>query len=135
MADLKTFNKGEKILISLGIENGDNCWEGPYQIGIRVNDKNLTGYSLRKDSAGNLVFVKETEEASYTQIEETIPAGTSMVKTYTAVVPDCENGKVTGWASIWDGIKEAATTIEGDAYIYEKKKYSMTLSVSWEKAV
>ena len=132
--------KGEGCKINIGISNNADSASQNYGLSLCIKDEDNTEYTLGIVTLiGTLltgVFRKITDTDKIIKNKFYFEKGTTYNYNITATFPDMKEGKIYGQLGIYDGIDEdserKAETTYDHVYNYEKKKFSMSLSVNWK---
>ncbi|QTW05505.1 hypothetical protein [uncultured archaeal virus] len=122
--------KGDTLKIKIGVKNESDGFTGTYKISVVIMDSKNTKYYFSYHTDGS------TFSTTQQSITETLTKGTEYSLSYSAVIPDYEDGTVTANIGIYgeEGITEIIGTGWFDAYTYSKKKMNLSsLSVTLEK--
>ena len=132
--------KGEGCKINIGISNNADSASQNYGLSLCIKDEDNTEYTLGIVTLiGTLltgVFRKITDTDKIIKNKFYFEAGITYNYTGAFPLPDMKEGKIYGQLGIYDGIDENSElkpeTTYDHVYNYEKKKFSMSLSVNWK---
>jgi len=133
--------KGDNCELSIGISNDANSTSQNYGMSLCLKDDAGVEYTLWVITVlGTIItggFSKIIDTNKIKKNKFYLEKATTYNYTATIPLPEFEKeGKIYGQLGIYDGTDEnselkAGTTYD-HAYNYEKKKFSMSLSVNWK---
>ena len=132
--------KGEGCKINIGISNNADSASQNYGLSLCIKNEDGEEYTLTMTGlVGTLLaggFKKITDTDKIVKNKFYFEKGRTYNYTITAPFPEMKEGKVYGQLGIYDGIDEdserKAETTYDHVYNFEKKKFSMSVSVNWK---
>ena len=131
---------GDTSVINIGVSNEADSTTQDYGVSICLKDENGDEYTLAMVGVIGLfltgVFTKITDTVKIVKNKFYFEKGRTYNYTITAPFPEMKEGKVYGQLGVYDGIDEdserKAETTYDYVYNFEKKKFSMSVSVNWK---
>ena len=132
--------KGDNCVIDIGISNDADSTAQNYGLSLCLKDEDGDEYTLAMVGLiGTIltgVFSKITDTDKIIKNKFYLKKGTTYNYNITAPLPDMKEGKIYGQLGVYDGIDEdsvrKAETTYDYVYDFEKKKFSMSVSVNWK---
>ena len=132
--------KGDNCVIDIGISNDADSTAQNYGLSLCLKDEDGDEYTLGIIGVIGTVltggFLKITDTNKIKKNKFYFEKATSYNYTGTFPFPDMKVGKIYGQLGVYDGTDEnselKAWTTYDHAYNYEKKKFSMSISVNWK---
>ena len=132
--------RGDNCVISIGISNDADSTAQNYGLSICLKDETGEEYTLVMIGVIGMVltgvFQKITDTNKIVKNKFYFEKGTTYNYAGTFPFPDMKEGKIYGQLGIYDGIDEnserKAETTYDHVYNFEKKKFSMSVSVNWK---
>ena len=130
---------GDTSVINIGVSNEADSTTQDYGLSICLKDEDGDEYTLAMVGVIGLfltgVFTKITDTVKIVKNKFYFEKGRTYNYTITAPFPEMKEGKVYGQLGVYDGIDEdserKAETTYDYVYNFEKKKFSMSVSVNW----
>ena len=131
--------KGDTCVIAIGISNDADSTAQNYGLSLCLKDEDGDEYTLTMTGlVGTLLaggFKKITDTDKIVKNKFYFEKGTTYNYNITATFPEMKEGKVYGQLGVYDGtdedsVRKAETTYDY-VYNFEKKKFSMSVSVNW----
>ena len=131
--------KGENCELNIGISNDTNSTSQNYGLSLCLKDETGDEYTLLITGVlGTILtggFSKITDTNKIKKNRFYFEKATTYNYTGTFPFPEMKEGKVYGQLGVYDGIDEdserKAETTYDHVYNFEKKKFSMSVSVNW----
>ena len=132
--------KVDNCAIAIRISNDADSTSQNYGLSLCIKNEDGEEYTLTMTGlVGTLLaggFKKITDTDKIVKNKFYFEKGTTYNYTITAPFPEMKEGKVYGQLGIYDGIDEdserKAETTYDHVYNFEKKKFSMSVSVNWK---
>jgi len=132
--------KGDNCVIDIGISNDADSTAQNYGLSLCLKDEDGDEYTLAMVGLiGTIltgVFSKITDTDKIIKNKFYFGKGTTYNYNITAPFPEMKEGKIYGQLGVYDGIDEdsvrKAETTYDYVYDFEKKKFSMSVSVNWK---
>ena len=132
--------KGDNCVIDIGISNDADSTAQDYGLSLCLKDEDGDEYTLAMVGLiGTIltgVFSKITDTDKIIKNKFYFGKGTTYNYNITAPFPEMKEGKIYGQLGVYDGIDEdsvrKAETTYDYVYDFEKKKFSMSVSVTWK---
>ena len=132
--------KGDNCVIDIGISNDADSTAQNYGLSLCLKDEDGDEYTLAMVGLiGTIltgVFSKITDTDKIIKNKFYFGKGTTYNYNITAPFPEMKEGKIYGQLGVYDGIDEdsvrKAETTYDYVYDFEKKKFSMSVSVTWK---
>ena len=132
--------KGDTSVINIGISNDADSTAQNYGLSLCLKDETGDEYTLVMIGVIGMVltgvFKKITDTFKIVKNKFYFEKGTTYNYAGTFPFPEMKEGKVYGQVGIYDGIDEdserKAETTYDHVYNFEKKKFSMSVSVNWK---
>ena len=132
--------KGDNCAIAIGISNNADSTAQNYGLSLCLKDEDGDEYTLTMTGlVGTLLaggFKKITDTDKIVKNKFYFEKGTTYNYNITATFPEMKEGKVYGQLGVYDGTDEdserKAETTYDHVYNFEKKKFSMSVSVNWK---
>ena len=131
--------KGDTCVIAIGISNDADSTAQNYGLSICLKDETGDEYTLVIIGVIGMVltgvFQKITDTNKIVKNRFYFEKGTTYNYAGTFPFPEMKEGKIYGQLGVYDGadedsVRKAETTYD-HVYNYEKKKFSMSVSVNW----
>ena len=130
---------GDNCVINIGVSNEADSTTQDYGLSICLKDEDGDEYTLVMVEVIGMfltgVFQKITDTVKIVKNKFYFDKGRTYNYNITAPFPDMKEGKVYGQLGVYDGIDEdserKAETTYDYVYNFEKKKFSMSVSVNW----
>ena len=130
---------GDTSVINIGVSNEADSTTQDYGVSICLKDENGDEYTLAMVGVIGLfltgVFKKITDTDKIVKNKFYFEKATSYNYTGTFPFPEMKEGKIYGQLGVYDGTDEdserKAETTYDHVYNFEKKKFSMSVSVNW----
>ena len=131
---------GDNCVIAIGISNDADSTAQNYGLSLCLKDEDGDEYTLAMVGLiGTIltgVFSKITDTDKIIKNKFYFGKGTTYNYNITAPFPEMKEGKIYGQLGVYDGIDEdsvrKAETTYDYVYDFEKKKFSMSVSVNWK---
>ena len=132
--------KGDNCVIAIGISNDADSTAQNYGLSLCLKDETGDEYTLLITGVlGTILtggFSKITDTRKIVKNKFYFEKGTTYNYTGTFPFPDMKEGKIYGQLGVYDGTDEdserKAETTYDHVYNFEKKKFSMSISVNWK---
>ena len=132
--------KGDNCVIAIGISNDADSTAQNYGLSLCLKDETGDEYTLLITGVlGTILtggFSKITDTDKIIKNKFYFGKGTTYNYNITAPFPEMKEGKIYGQLGVYDGIDEdsvrKAETTYDYVYDFEKKKFAMSVSVTWK---
>ena len=130
---------GDNCVINIGVSNEADSTAQDYGLSICLKDEDGDEYTLALVGVIGMfltgVFRKITDTDKIIKNKFYFGKGTTYNYNITAPFPEMKEGKIYGQLGVYDGTdddseRKAETTYDY-VYNFEKKKFSMSVSVNW----
>ena len=132
--------KGDTCVIAIGISNDADSTAQNYGLSLCLKDEDGDEYTMTMTGLVGILlaggFKKITDTDKIVKNKFYFEKGTTYNYNITATFPDMKEGKIYGQLGVYDGTDEdserKAETTYDHVYNFEKKKFSMSVSVNWK---